>query len=175
MFANLGFAGTTTNKIAVRAGVSIGSLYQYFPNKRAILSALKKEHQRDIHPIIEDFLKELGNPGIPPEQALRNLFTYTIRQHELRPNLTRALTINQAYLSAETESDKSEDAVWLQKIIDALLQRDDFNGRNLELMGSLLLIVSGDLMRWIAHQAPASLKKSELIDEAVRMISRYLE
>lgn len=37
-----GASGLTTNKIAERAGVSIGSLYQYFPNKEAIVIALAK-------------------------------------------------------------------------------------------------------------------------------------
>ncbi len=36
----LGYAHTTTNKIAGRAGVSIGSLYQYFPHKDAIIASL---------------------------------------------------------------------------------------------------------------------------------------
>ncbi len=35
-----GLAGTTTNHIATRAGVNVGSLYQYFPNKDAIIVAL---------------------------------------------------------------------------------------------------------------------------------------
>src|SRR5687767_2940785 len=39
-----GFEKTTTIQIAERAGVSIGSLYQYFPNKRALLSAIVRRH-----------------------------------------------------------------------------------------------------------------------------------
>jgi AcrR family transcriptional regulator len=44
VFAARGYAGTTTNHIAARAGVSIGSLYEYFPSKDAILVALLEEH-----------------------------------------------------------------------------------------------------------------------------------
>ncbi len=41
------YAGTSTNRIAELAGVSIGSLYEYFPNKDAILAALRqRQHDR---------------------------------------------------------------------------------------------------------------------------------
>lgn len=39
-----GYAAATTDRIAERAGVSVGSLYQYFPNKDAILLALGRCH-----------------------------------------------------------------------------------------------------------------------------------
>lgn len=39
VFGQLGYAGTTTNKVAERAGVSIGSLYQYFPSSSTSRSA----------------------------------------------------------------------------------------------------------------------------------------
>ena len=42
-----GYEATTTNRVAVEAGVSIGSLYQYFPNKEAIVSALIDRHLSD--------------------------------------------------------------------------------------------------------------------------------
>lgn len=43
IFGEFGFEAATTNAIAERAGVSVGSLYQYFPNKRVLLNAL---HER---------------------------------------------------------------------------------------------------------------------------------
>jgi AcrR family transcriptional regulator len=44
IFVERGYRGTTTNHIAADAGVSVGSLYQYFPNKDAMLVALEERH-----------------------------------------------------------------------------------------------------------------------------------
>lgn len=44
VFSRHGYAAGTTNRIAAAANVSIGSLYQYFPNKDAILAALTDAH-----------------------------------------------------------------------------------------------------------------------------------
>jgi AcrR family transcriptional regulator len=43
-----GWDGLTTNEVAEVAGVSIGSLYQYFPNKLALVEAVRRRHFEDI-------------------------------------------------------------------------------------------------------------------------------
>jgi len=48
LFAQHGYDAVTTNAIAERAGVSIGSLYQFFPNKEAILDGLAEHYARDM-------------------------------------------------------------------------------------------------------------------------------
>ncbi|HSL73093.1 MAG TPA: TetR/AcrR family transcriptional regulator [Ilumatobacteraceae bacterium] len=47
IFDERGYRATTTNHVAAEAGVSIGSLYQYFPNKDALLVALAEQHIAD--------------------------------------------------------------------------------------------------------------------------------
>jgi AcrR family transcriptional regulator len=52
LFAETGYDRTSTNAIAARAGISPGSLYQYFPNKEAIAEALSArllEQMREAH------------------------------------------------------------------------------------------------------------------------------
>ena len=44
-----GFDGLTTNAVAEAAGVSIGSLYQYFPNKEALVAALIERHVEEMN------------------------------------------------------------------------------------------------------------------------------
>jgi AcrR family transcriptional regulator len=48
VFAERGYAGGTTNHIAVAAGLSVGSLYQYFPNKDAIVVAVLDRFADDL-------------------------------------------------------------------------------------------------------------------------------
>ena len=52
VFADVGYANATTNAIAARAGVSPGTLYQFFPNKQAIAEALAIDYaakNREVH------------------------------------------------------------------------------------------------------------------------------
>jgi AcrR family transcriptional regulator len=48
-----GISAVTTNRIAEVAGVSIGSVYQYFPDKRAIFVALHQRHIEHIDGLIQ--------------------------------------------------------------------------------------------------------------------------
>ncbi|MFN8529479.1 MAG: TetR/AcrR family transcriptional regulator [Anaerolineae bacterium] len=54
MFIEQGYESATTNAIAARAGVSIGSLYQFFPSKEAILNTLVGRYQTDLKALFED-------------------------------------------------------------------------------------------------------------------------
>ena len=48
LFTEVGYENTTTNAIAERAGISIGSLYRYFPDRDAILRALTERYRAEI-------------------------------------------------------------------------------------------------------------------------------
>ncbi len=54
VFAEIGYDRTTTNAIAIRANTSIGSLYQFFPNKVAILNALANGYQTHLSNLLND-------------------------------------------------------------------------------------------------------------------------
>ena len=47
-----GREGVTTTKVARRAGVSVGSLYQYFPNKNSLLQATLRSHLKQLHVVL---------------------------------------------------------------------------------------------------------------------------
>lgn len=48
LFAEIGYEAVTTNAVAERAGISIGSLYRYFPDKQALLRALAARHLGEL-------------------------------------------------------------------------------------------------------------------------------
>lgn len=66
----------TTARVAEKAGVSVGSLYQYFPNKAAILFRLQSEEWQQTTDMLTQIL---GDTGKPPLLRLRNLVHAFIR------------------------------------------------------------------------------------------------
>jgi len=73
IFDEQGYRGTTTNHVATAAGVSIGSLYQYFPNKDALLAALAQRHVDEALGILAERAVTLAEQEPPLEDVVRQL------------------------------------------------------------------------------------------------------
>ena len=84
-----GFEKTSTNRIAEVAGVSVGSLYQYFPSKEALVAAVIDRHNEEIMAIVRATLVEVAD--MPIEKAVRRLVTVAIAAHRINPKLHRVL------------------------------------------------------------------------------------
>lgn len=85
-----GFDKASTNRIAEVAGVSVGSLYQYFPNKDALVAALIDRHNQDVMQRIRDELAEAV--AEPIAQGVRKLVAVAVKAHRIDPRLHRALS-----------------------------------------------------------------------------------
>lgn len=70
LFAEHGYDTVTTNAIAARAGTAIGSLYQYFPNKEAILVALVARFQEQMRAAFDAALDSAERESLDPLGAL---------------------------------------------------------------------------------------------------------
>jgi AcrR family transcriptional regulator len=89
VFADHGYPAGTTNRIAERAGISIGSLYQYFPNKDAILAELLTRHLDDGTAALAKLLTG-PLPG-PIEEVFRVFVRLAVEAHLDDPHLLRML------------------------------------------------------------------------------------
>jgi AcrR family transcriptional regulator len=64
----------TTARVAEKAGVSVGSLYQYFPNKAAILFRLQSDEWRQTSHLLRDILEDVQRPALERLRVLVHAF-----------------------------------------------------------------------------------------------------
>ena len=112
-----GLEGYNTNAVAERAGVSVGSLYQYFRNKDSLLASLL---EREAEP----FLAALERiPGEAPFQtALLLLIEASVQQQLRRPKLARLLDFIERQAAFEDLATSTVDRA--QHVISNLLDRE---------------------------------------------------
>jgi AcrR family transcriptional regulator len=84
-----GFDKASTNRIAEVAGVSVGSLYQYFPGKEALVVAVIDRHDQEVTRAVRGELAEAME--YPLEQAVRKLVAVAVKAHRIDPKLHRVL------------------------------------------------------------------------------------
>src|SRR5215469_12227539 len=84
-----GYDRSSTNKIATVAGVSIGSLYQYFPSKEALVAAVSERHSHQVLQLMRSTLLKVA--AEPVEVAAREFVSAAINAHRVNPKLHRVL------------------------------------------------------------------------------------
>jgi AcrR family transcriptional regulator len=167
-----GYDKATTNTIARRAGVSIGSLYQYFPNKEALVTALCERHMHDTMRILMGEIDTLQDA--PLAEAIRRLIKVLLRIHAVEPELHRVL-IEQVPRLSGFELVTQIDRVLVEVIRTNLSKRQEkLRPRDLEL--AVFILVHG--VQGVTHAAvldrPDALHDEALAAEVTDLILRYL-
>jgi AcrR family transcriptional regulator len=96
-----GLRGFNTNAVAAKAGVSVGSLYQYFPNKDAILLALIQRFEDATQEAILQALR--SGKGQPLKPSLKLFVRALVGMHYHRPRLNRVLEAEEERLGGGAE------------------------------------------------------------------------
>jgi len=84
-----GFDGANTTRIAEAAGVSVGSLYQYFPTKEAIVAALIERHADEMVAVFDNLSLRIAT--LPVAEALPLVVDAAVDAHRISPELHRVL------------------------------------------------------------------------------------
>ena len=180
VFAERGYAGGTTNHIAAEAGLSVGSLYQYFPNKDAMLAELMRAHVAEGADRITERLAAAGSPAAPRHGGLaarlRPFVDAAIDNHRDSPRLHQVL-FEEAPRPPEVlaELHELEDAA--VAVVAGLLRADrDVCVPDVELAAWFTVATIESLThRYIgSHATRGVLDLDAFGDELVRMLAAYL-
>jgi AcrR family transcriptional regulator len=82
IYGERGYAATTTNHVAEEAGVSIGSLYQYFPNKDSLLVALEERHLAQARQRLSEAAREWRDTQPQPADWARSFVSVLVEVND---------------------------------------------------------------------------------------------
>lgn len=167
-----GFDRFTTNEVAEAAGVSIGSLYQYFPNKEALVAALIEKHIEDMSKALMSELARVSQ--LPMAEAVRAVIDLTIRAHAVDAELHQVLT-EQVPRVGRMARIRELDAICHRMIAGVLEARQaELAIRDPELSAFILVAAIESIAHRAALFSPERLRDPRLIEEACALVTRYL-
>lgn len=173
VFASQGYAGTTTNHIAARAGVSIGSLYEYFPSKDALLVALTEAHVAEGASILDKLWTEVADYS-DMREVVRRFARAMFDLHARDRNLHRLL-FEEAPLPRRTRqlvaATEVEISARLEKVLRAnpgLTQRDP------ALAAAVIVQCVEALTHKLVVHGDGKAARDLYVEEIVALVTSYL-
>jgi len=167
-----GYAAATTNRIAEVAGVSIGTLYHYFPTKEALIEKL-------VHRMWEDELRLVESRAAlvlqaPVEVAVRELVHAFVEMVQRRETLVRRWYAEVPHLGKlEFGLDLANRAIALVRA-GFEMRRDELRVSNLEFAADFTVKMTMAAVRTAARDYPKELASGELETAVADMITRFL-
>jgi AcrR family transcriptional regulator len=170
-----GYDRASTNKIAAVAGVSIGSLYQYFPSKEALVAAVIERHTQELSQVVRNALLKVA--ARPIEVAARELVAAAIEAHRVDPKLHRVLA-EEVPRTGRLENIEAVERYARGVFRDYLdAHRSEIDIADLDLAAFILVTTVEALTHSAVLRRPdilADEKAGEFVDEVTRLVLRYL-
>ncbi len=167
-----GYAGASTNRIAAVAGVSIGSLYQYFPSKQALVTALRRRHAEHMLAMLQQVGAGAAQANVA--DAAKILVHAVIAAHLVDPQLHRVLgqEVPRPY-AAEGRTDIETD---MRAMTRGLLEvhRDHILPTDLDLASLMLFHLVESLVHAAVIDGNAAFATDVLEQEICTVVCRYL-
>ena len=168
-----GWQSTTTNHIAARAGVSVGSLYQYFQSREDLLAALmERERERLLHRMDEAIPGLIGGG---PRTGIRTLLEIAFEEAERDEALFAAMASNWHAFGAAEFADVLESYIldalrlFLGKLYDVYEPMDAPTVSFMLTNGAVMVIT-----RFFATR-PKGVTRDKLLDELTDLYAGYFE
>ena len=166
-----GFSAITTNRIAEVAGVSIGSVYQYFPDKQAIFVALHQRHIDQIDRMVESKLVEHAASSL--DGLMKAMIEGMIDAHSVDPELYQLLATEVPHRAEGTR----DFAVRLHGAFRLALSSKAHElqkGRDLDQLVFVVTHMVESLSHGALFRRPAGLSLTAAKTEVVRAVLAYL-
>jgi len=166
-----GYDRLTTNHVAARAGVSIGSLYQYFPSKESLVGELLDRHCEKLHSLFgEVFMRA---QSLSPKELVHEVVGAIYRAKLENPELTRVLVEQIPRLGrlARLEEDMDQVTAAVERYLrahESLLRVHDLH------RAASFAVELGERLTLLAVIRDRNAKPESVIAEISDVVIRYL-
>lgn len=169
-----GFDRASTNRIADAAGVSIGSLYQYYPSKEALVAALVEQHTAKMTEEIVGALASVAH--LPLAAAVREMIDLMLRAHAVDPTLHKVLA-EQVPRTGRLEHMHDVERKMMDLVSGYLeLHQDELRVKDFK-MAAFVVVTSVEALTHAAtihHADKLKDHQRALCDEITALVVRYL-
>jgi len=170
-----GYMRASTNRIAKRAGVSVGTLYQYFPNKETLIERLI---ERICDEQVEAFARDIqglavDDPGL--EVGVRSLIDGVLAMKRVQPALSRVLILEAPKDGGRLDIIQRSLRRCRELVRAALrMKPDEIRADDSDLMTYVIVTSVFAVLEDAVEHRPELLADDALADELAKLTLRYL-
>lgn len=164
-------AAFTTNHVAERAGVSVGSFYQYFPNKEALLAHLLGQHAQDVAQSVRQAAIESAGGSLQDavEAAVCGMVAAHVRDRHLPQVIARTESLGSR---SKDQALAARNVAWLSAGLERY--RDELAVQDTDRAAHLIIAALEAAIHQALRDNPADLESGRLAPELTRLVVRYL-
>lgn len=170
-----GYAATTTNHIAELAGISIGSLYQYFPNKEAIAVELLQRHIASgldyMKPLIAHSMKSWSSD---PAKMVKAFIEAACDHHTDNLNLHKVLEEEVPHPEHIREALRYNEYLFAEFIARWIKQQRTEEVSNLTVVAQMVFFMVKAMTHWYILNRQTEIEREVFVDELTTIVVRYL-